>query len=56
MKLLDLFWFFLDGGKSSGQILKEKKPAVQQVQQHESEEAEMVEEFDEQDFDEFFND
>ncbi len=59
MKFLDLFWFFLDGNKSSGQVIAEKKQPVQQVRKHESEEASYnndVEEKDEfEEFEEFFD-
>ena len=39
MNFLNFFWFFLDGDKSSTQIIQEKKQPVQQVQQYNSKEA-----------------
>ena len=57
MNFLNFFWFFLDGDKSSSQIIEEKKQPVQQVQQYKTEEAtcEGVEEINEQKFEEFFD-
>ncbi len=54
MKFLDFFWWFLDGDRSSGQIIKEKKQPLQQAQQTEEahNEAE-VDDFEE--FEEFFD-
>lgn len=56
MKLLNLFWFFLDGDKSSAEIIASKKQ--QPVQQVKSEEASIgveADDFDDQEFEEMFD-
>jgi len=57
MKFLDLFWWFLDGDKSSAEIIREEKP-VQRIHQIKTEEASVdveVDDFDYQEQEEFFD-